>query len=318
VPPRQGFAPDAITREVMDQVAARYADHVGELERFHWAVTREGALQALAAFLQDGLPRFGDYQDAMRAGEPWVFHSIISPYLNIGLLVAREVCEAAIAEWQAGRAPLNAVEGFVRQILGWREYVRGLYWSCMPDYGKSNFLDAQRPLPSFFWTGDTPMRCIRETVQDTLRHAYAHHIQRLMVTGNFALLAGLRPAEVEAWYLVVYADAFDWVELPNVHGMVLHADGGFLGSKPYAASGAYIDRMSDYCKGCAYDVKQKSGTEACPFNYLYWDFLLRNAQRLSGNPRMAMPYRSLAAMDEVRKAQIRADAARFLDSLEEG
>ena len=206
----------------------------------------------------------------------------------------------------------------MRQILGWREYVRGLYWSCMPDYGKSNFLDAQRPLPSFFWTGDTPMRCIRETVQDTLRHAYAHHIQRLMVTGNFALLAGLRPAEVEAWYLVVYADAFDWVELPNVHGMVLHADGGFLGSKPYAASGAYIDRMSDYCKGCAYDVKQKSGTEACPFNYLYWDFLLRNAQRLSGNPRMAMPYRSLAAMDEVRKAQIRADAARFLDSLEEG
>ena len=315
VPTRQGFAPDAITREVMALVAARCADHLGELDAFHWAVTREGALQALAAFLREGLPRFGDYQDAMRAGAPWVFHSIISPYLNIGLLVAREVCEAALAEWQAGRAPLNAVEGFVRQILGWREYVRGLYWSCMPDYEKGNFLNAQRALPSFFWTGDTPMRCLRETVQDTLRHAYAHHIQRLMVTGNFALLAGLKPAEVEAWYLIVYADAFDWVELPNVHGMVLHADGGFLGSKPYAASGAYIDRMSDYCKGCAYDVKQKTGAAACPFNYLYWDFLLRNAPKLSANPRMAMPYRSLAAMDDDRKAQIQADATRFLDSL---
>ena len=315
VPGREGFRPDAITRGVMSLVAQRCEEHVGELDAFHWAVTREGALQALSAFLREGLSRFGDYQDAMRAGEPWVFHSILSPYLNIGLLLPREVCEAAIAEWQAGRAPLNAVEGFVRQILGWREYVRGLYWSLMPGYAKGNFLEARRPLPAFYWTGDTPMRCLRETLRDTIRHAYAHHIQRLMVTGNFALLAGLNPAEVEDWYLVVYADAFEWVELPNVHGMVLHADGGLLGSKPYAASGAYIDRMSDYCKGCAYDVKQKSGASACPFNYLYWDFLMRNEAKLAGNPRMAMPYRSLATMDDDRKAQIRADASRFLDLL---
>jgi deoxyribodipyrimidine photolyase-related protein len=317
VPPRSEFVPDAVTREVIALVAAHFAGHVGELDRFRWAVTREEALQALRNFLRESLPRFGDYQDAMRAGSPWLFHSVISPYLNIGLLGAREVCEAAIAEWRAGRAPLNAVEGFLRQILGWREYVRGLYWARMPGYATGNFLEARRPLPGFYWTADTSMRCLHETVADTLRHAYAHHIQRLMVTGNFALLAGIRPEEVEAWYLLVYADAFEWVELPNVHGMVLHADGGLLGSKPYAASGAYIDRMSDYCKGCAYDVKQKSGASACPFNYLYWDFLMRNESKLGSNARLAMPYRSLAAMDQARKAQIRSDAARFLDSLAE-
>lgn len=317
VPVRRGFPPDAMTREVMDLVAARHADHVGDLAAFHWAVTRADALAALEVFMQEGLPRFGDYQDAMRADAPWLFHSVVSPYLNIGLLLPREVCEAALAAGRAGRAPLNAVEGFLRQILGWREYVRGLYWCRMPDYGQGNFLDAQRPLPAFFWDARTSMRCLRETVADTLRHAYAHHIQRLMVTGNFALLAGLRPAEVEVWYLIVYADAFEWVELPNVHGMVLHADGGYLGSKPYAASGAYIDRMSDYCKGCVYDVKQKTGTQACPFNYLYWDFLMRNESRLAANPRLAMPYRTLARMDTVRKARIQADATRFLDSLTE-
>ncbi|MBS0001484.1 MAG: cryptochrome/photolyase family protein, partial [Thioalkalivibrio sp.] len=239
-------------------------------------------------------------------------------YLNIGLLAPREVCEAALDAWREGRAPLAAVEGFVRQILGWREYVRGLYWLLMPDYADGNFLDAQRPLPAFYWTGETRMRCVRATVEATRRNAYAHHIQRLMITGNFALLAGIAPAEVEAWYLAVYADAFEWVELPNTHGMALHADGGLLGSKPYAASGAYIDRMSDYCGGCAYSPKTKLGEKACPFNFLYWNFLMNNRERLAGNPRMAMPYRTLDRMSEERRDAIRRDSVAFLEALDAG
>jgi deoxyribodipyrimidine photolyase-related protein len=279
-------------------------------------VTREQALQALQHFVSQALPRYGDYQDAMRSGEPWLFHSLLSTSLNIGLLLPAEVCEAAIAQWRAGTAPLNAVEGFVRQILGWREYVRGLYWAWMPGYAESNHLQAQRPLPAFFWTGNTSLRCLSQVIHETRRNAYAHHIQRLMITGNFALLAGLAPAEVEQWYLAVYADAFDWVELPNTHGMVLHADGGLLASKPYAASGAYISRMSDYCKGCAYNPKLKTGAKACPFNYLYWDFLLRNREKLAGNVRLAMPYRSLQNMDAAKLTQIREDSLLFLSSLD--
>jgi deoxyribodipyrimidine photolyase-related protein len=210
---------------------------------------------------------------------------------------------------------MNAVEGFIRQIIGWREFVRGIYWHEMPGYAESNHLKAERPLPALYWTGETPMRCMAECIGATRRHAYAHHIQRLMVTGNFALLAGIRPAEIEEWYLVVYADAYDWVELPNVHGMVLHADGGLLGSKPYAASGAYIDRMSDYCEGCRFDPGVKSGPKACPFNYLYWDFLIRNETRLARNPRMAMPYRTLARFTPERRAEIARDAADFLSGL---
>jgi deoxyribodipyrimidine photolyase-related protein len=315
VPRRKGYPPDAITREVIALVATRCADHFGDLEAFHWAVTREDALDALAAFLREGLPRFGDYQDAMRRAEPWLHHSVLAPYLNIGLLTAREVCEAVLEAGRSGHAPLNAVEGFVRQILGWREYVRGIYWTQMPRYPDSNALNATRPLPEFFWDAKTQLACLRETIRDTARYAYAHHIQRLMVTGNFALLTGLSPAEVERWYLIVYADAFEWVELPNVHGMALYADGGLLASKPYAASGAYIDRMSDYCNGCAYDPKQKSGPRACPFNYLYWYFLLENQARLGLNPRLAMPYRNLARMPEARKTEIRRDAAAFLATL---
>ncbi|MGL4240062.1 MAG: cryptochrome/photolyase family protein, partial [Beijerinckiaceae bacterium] len=255
------------------------------------------------------------YQDAMKSGEDFLYHSVISPYLNCGLLTAREVCDRAEAAYRAGRAPLNAVEGFIRQIIGWREFVRGIYWTRMPDYAETNHLQAKRKLPWFSWSGETDMNCLRECIRATRQHAYAHHIQRLMVTGNFALLAGIAPAEIEEWYLAVYADAYEWVELPNVHGMVMHADGGLLGSKPYAASGAYIDRMSDYCAGCRYDPAAKSGATACPFNYLYWNFLIENEPRLAKNPRMAMPYRTLAKMTPARRSEIAAQANMFLDGL---
>lgn len=300
----------------MTLVRQRFADHFGELESFGWAVTREDALEALHHFVTNLLPQFGDYQDAMQAGKDFLFHAVLSPYINIGLLIPREVCEAALVAYQQGSAPLSAVEGFVRQIMGWREFVRGVYWMKMPDYAQTNFLNAKRPLPDFYWTGETDMKCLREVIEATRRHAYAHHIQRLMITGNFALLTGVAPAQVEEWYLSVYADAFEWVELPNTHGMALHADGGVLGSKPYAASGAYIDRMSDYCAGCTYDPKIKFGIKACPFNYLYWYFLIVNEARLKPNPRMALPYRLLARMAAEQRQQITKQAEQFLDRLE--
>ncbi len=314
-PDRRRFAPDDTTREVMALIEQRFSSHFGTLEEFGWPVTRADALLALDDFIANGLPRFGDYQDAMKAGEPFLFHALLAPALNIGLLFPREVCEAAETAWRSGNAPLNAVEGFVRQILGWREYVRGVYWTLMPEYGQGNALQSTRKLPAFYWTGDTPMRCLREAVGGTLRYAYSHHIQRLMVTGNFALLAGIAPREIERWYLAVYADAIEWVEMPNTLGMAVFADGGQMASKPYAASGAYIDRMSDFCRGCAYDVKQKTGPKACPFNYLYWAFLIRQKDRLSGNPRLAMPYRTLVGWPRERQAAIIAEADAFLDGL---
>jgi deoxyribodipyrimidine photolyase-related protein len=314
-PERLRFAPDETTRAVMALVERHCADHFGTLGEFGWPVTREDALRALAHFIGAGLPGFGDYQDAMKSGAPFLFHSLLSPALNLGLLSPREVCREAEAAWRSGTAPLNAVEGFVRQILGWREYVRGVYWELMPGYAQRNVLQATRRLPAFYWTGDTPMRCLREAVGDTARLAYSHHIQRLMVTGNFALLAGVAPREIERWYLAVYADAYEWVEMPNTLGMAVFADGGQMASKPYAASGAYIDRMSDFCAGCAYDVKQKTGDRACPFNYLYWAFLIRQKERLATNPRLAMPYRTLAGWTAERQAAILAEAEEFLDGL---
>ena len=314
-PLRRRFAPDAITAKVLTLVSDRFGSHFGDLEPFGWAVTREDALQALEHFITHCLPTFGDYQDAMKAGEDFLYHSLISPYLNVGLLTAREVCILAERAFHAGEAPINAVEGFIRQILGWREFVRGIYWTEMPGYALSNHLNATRELPAFYWTGDTPMRCMAECIGTTRRHAYAHHIQRLMVTGNFALLAGVAPAQIEEWYLAVYADAFEWVELPNVHGMVMHADGGRLGSKPYAASGAYIDRMSDYCKGCVYDPKVKLGQKACPFNYLYWNFLIENANTLQSNARMSLAYSTLSKMPPEQRTAIIQSSARFLSGL---
>jgi deoxyribodipyrimidine photolyase-related protein len=316
IPPRRRFKPDAITRHVMTLVKQRFSDHFGDLESFGWAVTRNDALEALRHFIAHGLPQFGAYQDAMKSGEEFLFHAVLSPYLNLGLLDARETCAAALHAYQQGAAPLTAVEGFIRQILGWREYVRGIYWTQMPAYQQTNFFEARRPLPAFYWTGETNMKCLQQTIEATRRNAYAHHIQRLMVTGNFALLAGIAPAQVEEWYLAVYADAFEWVELPNTHGMALHADGGLLGSKPYAASGAYIDRMSDYCAGCAYNPKIKLGPRACPFNYLYWYFLIVNEARLKSNPRMGMPFATLARMTAEHKQQIVQQAVEFLARLD--
>jgi deoxyribodipyrimidine photolyase-related protein len=314
-PARLRFPPDAVSREAIELVERRFGAHFGDLEPFGWAVSRRDALKALEHFVDRCLPGFGDYQDAMQENEDFLFHAALSPYLNCGLLTAREVCDRAERAWREGHAPLNAVEGFIRQIIGWREYVRGIYWLRMPEYPGSNHLGAKRKLPWFYWSGETEMNCLRDCIRTTRQHAYAHHIQRLMVTGNFALLAGVSPAEIEEWYLVVYADAYEWVELPNVHGMVMHADGGLLGSKPYAASGAYIDRMSDYCGRCRYDPKVRSGPDACPFNYLYWNFLIENEGKLAGNQRMAMPYRNLARMTPARRSEIVAEARAFLDGL---
>jgi deoxyribodipyrimidine photolyase-related protein len=312
-PPR--FAPDEITREVMALVAARFGQHFGTLERFNWPVTAKEARAALDAFIAERLPLYGDYQDAMASGEPTLFHALISTSLNAGLLLPSEACEAAERAYREGRAPLNAVEGFIRQILGWREYVRGLYWLKMPAYAGLNALGAETPLPGFYWGAPTSMNCMSQVVGQTRDLAYAHHIQRLMVTGNFALLAGIAPAEINAWYLAVYADAYEWVELPNTHGMAIHADGGIMASKPYAASGAYIQRMSDYCSGCAHDVKDATGERACPFNFLYWDFIARHAERFAGNPRMAMPLNTLRKMEAGKLAAMRAKAAGFLGAL---
>jgi deoxyribodipyrimidine photolyase-related protein len=311
-PQRPSFPPDAVTREVLDLVAGRFGDHFGDLDAFGWAVTRADAVQALDWFIVDALPFFGDFQDAMVAGAPFLHHAVIAPYLNAGLLTAREVVDAAAAAYANGTAPLNAVEGFVRQILGWREYVRGVYWARMPEYARTNALDADRPLPWFYWSGETDMACVHDVVSVTRRHAYAHHTQRLMVTGVLGLLWGVRPSELEEWYLAVYADAYDWVELPNVHGLALYADGGVLASKPYAAGGAYINRMSNYCGGCRFDPTRRVGGDACPFTTLYWDFLMRQEKKLSGNMRLAMPYRTLSRMSEADRSAIRgrADALR--------
>lgn len=314
-PKRATRSPDDITKDVVALVAERFADHPGDLEPFGFAVTREEAMRERDVFLEKALPHFGDYQDAMVAGEPWLYHSVLSLYMNCGLLDPRDLCERAEQSYRDGHAPLNAVEGFIRQILGWREYVRGLYWLKMPDYAESNFLMAQRKLPDFYWTGETKMACLADAIGTTLKHAYAHHIQRLTITGAFALLAGIRPSEVEAWYLLIYADAYEWVELPNTHGMALFADGGLMATKPYAVSGSYINKMSDYCGSCAYNVKDKTGKKACPFNYLYWDFLARNEERLKGNHRLAMPYRTLKMMDPKQVYAMRAEAKRFLDAL---
>jgi deoxyribodipyrimidine photolyase-related protein len=325
-PARRGLAPpapprtppDAVTEEVLALVEARFRDHFGRARPFWFATDHAGAEAAAAHFLAAALPRFGDYQDAMLEGERFLFHSVLALYLNAGLLDPLDLCRRAEAEWRARRAPLNAVEGFVRQILGWREFVRGVYDREGPDYVACNHLDARRPLPGFYWSADTDMACVRAAVGQTAEEAYAHHIQRLMVTGNFALLAGVDPREVHEWYLAVYADAYEWVEAPNVIGMSQFADGGVVASKPYAASGAYIHRMSDHCGGCRYDVAERTGPRACPFNPLYWDFLDRNRARLEGNPRLAQPYRAWDRMSAERRAASLAAAAVVLARLDAG
>jgi deoxyribodipyrimidine photolyase-related protein len=307
--------PDEITENVLALVASRFDNHFGDLTPFWFGVTRAEAEAALDQFIETALAKFGDYQDAMLEGEKFLYHSLLSLYINAGLLDPLVVCQRVEAAYKSGAAPLNAAEGFIRQIIGWREYVRGIYWLKMPDYVDENFFGNTRALPDFYWTGETDMACLRAAITQTKEEAYAHHIQRLMVTGNFALLAGVDPKQVHEWYLAVYADAYEWVELPNTLGMSQFGDGGVLGSKPYAASGNYIHKMSDHCKGCKFDVKQKTGHGACPFNPLYWDFLHRNRDKLAGNPRMAQMYRTWDRMSEDKQRDYLESAANVLASL---
>ncbi len=314
-PPRAIFPPDATTREVMALVERTFPDHFGTLDAFAWPVTAEEARLALTDFVVARLPGFGAHQDLMAGEEPFLFHAMVSTSLNIGLLTPLEVVRAAEAAYAAGRVPLAAAEGFIRQILGWREYVRGVYWLRMPGYAVENALAADRPLPWFYWSGETRMNCVANVVAQTRDHAYAHHIQRLMVTGNLALIAGFAPPDVNDWYMVVFADAYEWVELPNVQGMAIHADGGLMATKPYAASGAYINRMSDYCRRCHYDVRDATGERGCPFNALYWDFVARHRDRFAANHRMAPIVRGLDRMGPARLAAIRARAAVLRDAM---
>lgn len=318
IPAPPKFKPDKTTREVIALVEDRFADHFGDAEPFEFAVTRNEALKALDHFIKEALPNFGDFQDAMLTGERFLYHSVLSGYINIGLIDPLEVCKRAEKAYRSGDAPLNAVEGFIRQIIGWREYVRGMYWRGGEDYVHQNFFENTRKLPWFYWSGETDMACIREAVAQTKEDAYAHHIQRLMVTGLFAMLAGIDPYDVHEWYIIVYFDAFEWVEAPNVIGMSQYADGGALGSKPYAASGAYINRMSDYCKNCRYNVSKKTEEGACPFNALYWDFLARNEKKLKGNPRLAQMYRTWGKMEKGTKLSYRARARGLLEKLDAG
>jgi deoxyribodipyrimidine photolyase-related protein len=316
-PSRQLFEKDETTNAVVKLIEKKFASHFGDLSEFYFAVNRKQALVLLKKFINNILPAFGDHQDMMMQDEAFMYHSILSPYLNTGLLLPREICEQAEAAYHQGKAPLNAVEGFIRQILGWREYIRGVYWAKMPDYVSSNYFAADRPLPNFYWGATTKMNCIQQVIQQTEKYAYAHHIQRLMITGNFALLAGISPAEVCEWYLLVYADAYEWVELPNTHGMALFADGGFLASKPYIASANYINKMSNYCQHCQYKPKETLGDNACPFNSLYWNFLSRHEELLKKNQRLNYAYAALRRMSPEKREQIDTQAKGFLASLQD-
>ena len=312
VPPRATFEPDALTREVMALVETRFAQHPGTLASFAWPVTRAQALHALHLFIEQRLPLFGRYEDAMWPGEPWLYHSQLSAALNLKLLTAREVVQAAEAAYRTGKVPLESAEGFIRQVLGWREFVRGIYWTQMPGYLERNALDARQDLPAWYWTGHTDMACLRDAIAQTLAHGYAHHIQRLMVTGLFALLLGVRPQQVHAWYLAVYVDAVEWVELPNTLGMSQYGDGGLLASKPYVATGRYIQRMGGPCAGCRYDPAQRTGDRACPYTTLYWDFLMRHEELLARNARMALQVKNVARLSPAEREAVaqRADAIR--------
>ena len=318
LPRPPAFEPDAVVAEVLDLVEARFSSHFGSLRPFSLATDRDQALAVLSHFIEHALPSFGDHQDAMLSGEPFLYHSLLSPSLNLGLLDPLEVCRAAEDAYRRGAAPINAVEGFIRQIIGWREFVRGVYFIEGPDYARRNALRHVRSLPPLYWGAETRMRCMAQVVGQTRDEAYAHHIQRLMVTGNFALLAGVDPAEVHEWYLAVYADAIEWVEAPNTVGMSQFADGGCVASKPYVSSGAYIDRMSDYCADCHYDVGRKTGEGACPFNLLYWHFLDRHAARFSANPRMAAIYRGWEKRPEDQRRTILSEADALLARLDAG
>ncbi|WP_431101534.1 cryptochrome/photolyase family protein [Roseateles noduli] len=310
VPERVGFAPDAVTREVIALVAREFPDHPGSLENFDWAVTREQALQTLDRFIAERLPEFGRWQDALWPDTPWLWHAQLSAAMNLKLIGPREVVSRVEQAWRAGQVPLASAEGFIRQVLGWREYVRGLYWTRMPALAQANALDADEPLPRFFWTGETDLVCLADALRQTLTLGYAHHIQRLMVTGLFALLLGVQPDRVHEWYLAVYVDAVEWVELPNTLGMSQFADGGLMTSKPYIASGKYIERMSSgqYCARCPYRPELKVGPRACPFTTLYWDFMRQHRARFARHPRLGAQIRQLDRLSEADMHAISAQA----------
>jgi deoxyribodipyrimidine photolyase-related protein len=316
LPPPPHFAPDAITRAAIADVERHFPDHPGSTAHFGWPVTTEQAHAALDDFIAHRLPEFGPWQDAMWSGQPFLWHSLLSTSLNLKLLDPRTVIAATVAAYESGRVPLAAAEGFIRQILGWREFVRGVYGRQMPGLAKANQHAHTTALPAWFWTGRTDAACLAAAIGQTLEHGYAHHIQRLMITGNFALLAGLQPRQVADWYLAVYVDAVAWVEEPNTLGMALNAWPGMT-SKPYCASGAYIDRMSDYCRGCRYNPKQRVGPGACPFTTLYWDFLARHRPRFAANPRMAVPLKNLDHLGDSELAAIRHQAESLRANLDQ-
>jgi len=309
------FEPDDITLNVMALVKDKLNQNPGALNSFGWPVTRHQALLALNSFIQHRLPSFGLYQDAMWEGEVWLYHSHISSSLNLKLLNPREVVDAAEKAYQQGLVPLPAAEGFIRQVLGWREYVRGIYWTQMPEYLARNEMQASAKLPAFYWTGNTDMACLQDAIHQTLEHGYAHHIQRLMVTGLYALLLGVAPKEVHEWYLSVYVDAVEWVELPNTLGMSQFADGGVMASKPYVASGKYIDRMSNHCKACKFNPALATGNTACPFTTLYWDYLNRHVDTLAKNPRMLMQLKNLNRLSDETRTAIASQANALKNSL---
>jgi len=315
LPTRSMVAPDAVTQSVLDLVEREFPDNPGLTERFQYATTRCGARDQLDWFVDEALPLFGTYQDALAEESAVLFHSLISMYLNIGLLDPGAVCSKVEEAYRRGACPLSAAEGFIRQVLGWREYVRGIYWQFMPAYAGLNRLEATRPLPAWFWDGNTDLRCLQVALRQTLDSGYAHHIHRLMVIGNFCLLTGMDVAEVCQWYLAVYVDAFEWVELPNTLGMALFADDGLMASKPYAASGKYIQRQGNHCAECRYDPKVVIGAGACPYNSLYWHFLSRHRDRFLGNPRMALALRNWEDKPAEQRARIDKCAEAYLEQL---
>lgn len=305
------YSVDAITEGVIELVGRRLPDIPGGIEKFNYPVTRRQALSAVNRFIDERLETFGTYQDAMWTGEHTLYHSLLSAPLNLKLINPREVVERALAAYRERDLPINSVEGFVRQLLGWREFVRGVYYFECEDYPDRNKLDHDGSLPEFYWTGETNMNCMKHALRSVVDLAYGHHIARLMVTGNFALIAGVSPQEVNAWYLGMYADGVEWVTAPNTVGMALHADGGVVGTKPYAASGNYIRKMSNYCKGCGYDVKKRTGEGACPFNVFYWDFLNRHRDAFKSNNRMALIMKNLDKIDKDEMTQITVSAKSY-------
>ena len=315
IPEGPPFERDAVTEGVLDLVRTEHADAPGSLDAFRWPVTPAQAEAALDQFIEHRLPQFGTYQDAMWMGRPFLYHSRLAAALNLKLLDPRTLVERAEQAYRDGDAPLNAVEGFARQVLGWREFVRGVYWLYAPDYVDHNALNATENLPAFYWTGDTEMRCLRECVGQVVEHGYTHHIPRLMVIGLFGLLYGVDPQQLNAWHEAMYVDAWEWVSAPNMIGMALYADGGIVGTKPYTASGNYINRMSNYCSHCRYDPGEATGDDACPFTTLYWDFLDRHEERLSGNPRMNFQLANLRRKDasELEAISERVEEVRALE-----